>query len=266
MRLDGTKSAVVTGAASGIGAALARDLDRRGVRLALADLDLDRLRSVSGELKQTPVLMALDVSDRESMEAFAAKALEANGTPDLVVANAGVSLVGDFLNADQADWEWLFGVNFWGVVHTNRAFASAMVDRGSGTLVNISSLFGLIGVPNCAAYCATKAAVRGFTESIQQELHRTGVSVCSVHPGGVATRIAEDGRTGTMVGKMSRERSAKIISRGMPPEKAAAIILSGVERGKKRVLVGRDAWLLDKIQRFAPVRYRDIVRWGTGLL
>ena len=266
MQLGSHSLAVITGAGSGIGAALARRLDRQGVRLALCDLHRDRVDAVAAGLSGTPLVGTVDVADKDAIYAFAARVTDEAGAPDLVVANAGVSLLGTFDEADLADWEWVVDINFWGVVHTNRAFLPAMVQQRRGTIVNISSLFGLIGVPNCAAYCATKAAVRGFTESIQQELVDSGVRVACVHPGGVATAIAKDGRVGSkLLGRVTRKSSEKIIARGIEPDEAARIILTGVERDRLRILVGRDAWLLDKIQRIAPVAYRTLIRRFGGM-
>jgi NADP-dependent 3-hydroxy acid dehydrogenase YdfG len=266
MQLDHTTLAVVTGAGSGIGAALARHLDRKGVRLALCDIHRERLDEVAAGLAGDPLVETVDVADKEAIYAFAARVHDEAGVPDLVIANAGVSLLGDFDSAEMSDWEWVVDINFWGVVHTNRAFLSKMVERDRGTVVNISSIFGIIGVPNCAAYCAAKSAVKGFSESIQQELQDTGVRVACVHPGGVATNITRDGRVGSrMFGRINRKRSIKVIERGIHPDEAAQIILGGVERGRLRILVGRDAWLIDKIQRVAPVRYRKLLRRLSGL-
>ncbi|MEZ4321016.1 MAG: SDR family oxidoreductase [Myxococcota bacterium] len=267
MRLDHSSTAVVTGAGSGIGAALARGLDAKGVRLALCDVDEARLAEASKALRGTPMLARVDVGDAAAIRAFADEVVERHGAPDLVVANAGVSLAGDFLSSTPEDWDWIVGINLWGVVNTNRAFLPAMVERDRGWIANLSSLFGIIGVPNCSAYCATKAAVRGFTESLHQELARTGVGVSCIHPGGVATRIASDGRAGArMFGGLTKEGSEKIIARGLPPERAAEIILTGIEREKARILVGRDAWLIDKLQRIAPVGYRDLIRVASRYL
>ncbi|MCB9679660.1 MAG: SDR family oxidoreductase [Alphaproteobacteria bacterium] len=264
MRLENSSTAVVTGAASGIGEALARALDARGVRLALCDVNEARLAEVAGSLRQTPLVRGVDVRDAEAVQAFADEVLSAYGAPDLVIANAGVALAGDFLSGAPADWDWIVDINFWGVVNTCRAFLPAMVERKRGWIANVSSIFGIIGVPNCTAYCATKAAVKGFTESLDQELRATGVGVSCIHPGGVSTRITKDGRVGSrMFGGLTKERSVRIIERGMPPEQAAGIILRGIERGQPRILVGRDAWFLDKLQRLAPVRYRDLVRLGS---
>ncbi len=265
MQLDRNSLAVVTGAGSGIGAAIARRLDRQGVRLALCDIQRERLDRVAAGLTGDPLVETVDVGDKAAIDAFAARVLDESGVPDLVVANAGVSLLGDFESAEMSDWNWLFDINFWGVVHTNRAFLPAMRERDRGTIVNISSIFGIIGVPNCAAYCASKSAVKGFTESIQQELFDTRIRVACVHPGGVSTNITKDGRVGSrLFGGMTRGRSVKAIERGISPDEAAGIIVRGVERDKLRILVGKDAWLIDKIQRLAPVGYRALVRRFGG--
>jgi len=264
MRFDHSSTAVVTGAASGIGAALAAALDAKGVQVALCDVDEAGLAKVASTLQQTPLTETVDVSDSDAVHRFAKRVLQEHGPPDLTIANAGVALAGDFLSGTPEEWEWIFGVNFWGVVYTCRAFLPAMIERDKGWLVNISSVFGLIGVPNCSAYCATKAAVKGFTESLDLELRDSRVGVSCVHPGGIATNIVNKARSGAnMFGGQSRDRSARIIANGMHPDRAASIILHGAEREKKRILVGRDAWVLDKIQRLAPVGYRRLIELAS---
>lgn len=257
--------AVVTGAASGIGAALARELDRRGGPVALCDVDGARLEAASAGLRD-PLLAEVDVADPDAMRAFGARVLAERGAPSLVIANAGVSLSGDFLRGTDEDWRWIVDINLWGVVHTARAFVPAMVDARAGRFVAVSSIFGIIGVPNQTAYCATKAAVRGFAESLGQELRGTGVEVSCVHPGGVATNIVRGGRMRETVLGLTRARAEKVIDRGMAPERAAQIVLDGCDRGRRRILVGSDARLLDVLQRLMPTRYRDVVAWGSKVL
>jgi NADP-dependent 3-hydroxy acid dehydrogenase YdfG len=264
MRVRAGAVAVVTGAGSGIGAALARELAGRGARLALCDIDLDAVERVARTLPAPAVVARVDVSDAQTMQAFADRTRAELGVPALVFANAGVSLTGDFLHGDPADFAWVVDVNLWGVVHTARAFLPGMVEAGEGRFVAVSSVFGIIGVPNQTAYCATKAAVRGFAESLDQELAGTGVGVTCVHPGAVATNIVRGGRFRETVHGLSPKRAEALIDRGMSPDRAASIVLDGVERGQRRVLVGGDARLLDLLQRLFPVRYRDLVRWGAS--
>lgn len=257
--------AVVTGAASGIGAALARELDRRGARVALCDVDGARLESASAGLRD-PLLAEVDVADADAMRAFGERVLAERGTPVLAIANAGVNLSGDFLHGTDEDWRWIVDINLWGVVHTARAFVPPMVEARAGRFVAVSSILGIIGVPNQTAYCATKAAVRGFAESLGQELRPSGVEVSCVHPGGVATNIVRGGRMGETVLGLTRTRAEKVIDRGMPPERAARIVLDGCAAGKRRILVGNDARMLDLLQRLLPTRYRDVVAWGSKVL
>lgn len=263
MRLDSTTVAVVTGAASGIGAALARDLDRRGVRLALCDLDEGRLCSLADTLQRPPLTARVDVSDEQALSHFAEQVVSALGPPDLVVANAGIAYLGPFAEGRPEDFRRVIDVNLWGVVHTVRAFLPSMIAARRGTLVTLSSVFGLVGIPGQTAYCAAKAAVKGFAESLDQEVRQHGLNVLCVHPGAVATDIAVSARHSDP--DRTRENARRIIARGLPPATAAARILTAVERGDKRLLIGRDARLLAWLQRVLPVRYRDLVlRYTEG--
>ncbi|RZQ60629.1 SDR family NAD(P)-dependent oxidoreductase [Amycolatopsis suaedae] len=263
MRQFTDRVAVVTGAGSGIGRALARDLAVRGAQLALSDVDGERLSAVVAECESLGAKVsgqALDVGDRAAVLAYADRVAEEFGRVELVVNNAGVALKGTVAEMDWADLDWIVGVNFWGVVHGSKAFLPHLIAAGEGHLVNISSVFGLIGVPTQSAYNATKFAVRGFTEALRQEMvvagHRVGVSC--VHPGGVRTNIARDAR-----GLPGDERAsaAKLFDRvaRTSPERAARTILRGVQRDRARILVGPDAYLIDALPRVLSAGYQRLV-------
>ena len=250
--------AVVTGAGSGIGRAAALSLARRGCHLALADID-------EAGLAQTQALVTgvrasshrLDVANREAVAAMPARVLEAHGRVDLLVNNAGVALAGTFDLLSEADFEWLMEINFYGVVRMTRAFLPALRASDDACIVNVSSVFGLISPPGQSAYSASKFAVRGFSNALRHELAGTRVGVSVVHPGGVATAIARNARVaqGLPADEMrSRLVLAEKVLR-MPPEKAAEIIVRGVENRRARILVGSDALLISLLERLAPVSY-----------
>ena len=238
--------AVVTGAGSGIGRALAYELARRGAVLALSDID-DRGLTVTADharsLGATVRADHLDVADRSAVLAYAELVREHFGVVHLVINNAGVVHVGDVAGMSFEDIERVIGTNFWGVVNGSMAFLPHLVASGGASLVNISSLFGLLPVPSQSAYVASKFAVRGFTESLRIELLVAGspVRVTCVHPGGIDTAIA---RSATRNADGWLDAASPAVGHRllrMPPERAAAIILRAVARGRPRVLVGADA-------------------------
>ncbi len=256
------RTAFITGAASGIGRALAGELARDGASLYLTDIDADGLARTCTEVKQYQAnvhMHTLDVADRTAVEAAAADALGKLGPVDAVFNNAGVSLSDTVERMSYADLEWLMGINFYGVVYGTKAFLPSMLGRGAGHIVNISSLFGLIGVGGQSAYCAAKHAVKGFNESLFYELEGTGVAVHSVHPGGVDTNIVLNGRHLHTIGG---DTSAEQANEGFQDmvvtsaDDATRIILDGVRRGQFRILVGPDARRIDRLQRWLPNRWR----------
>jgi NAD(P)-dependent dehydrogenase (short-subunit alcohol dehydrogenase family) len=258
------RTAVITGAASGIGRALAVRLSRHGCPVAIADANEEGLRETE-DLVAGPVLARpLDVRDRQGQLAFAAEVREWAPAPfGAVFNNAGVALSSTVADASPEDDEWLISVNFDGVVHGVRAFLPVLTEQGSGAIVNTSSVFGLAGIPYQSAYCASKFAVRGFTESLRHELAGTGVRAITVHPGGVKTNIARNGRMkqdprgeGRTQEQMAADFEAVTLT---TPEKAAAIIHKGVDAGKARILVGPDAYFFDYLTRLAPTRYWQVL-------
>lgn len=260
------KVAVVTGAASGIGLALARDFARRGCKLAISDVNAEKLAAVADELRRggaTVLAERLDVADQAAFFAYADKVIAELGGADFVVNNAGVALVGPVASLPIKEIEWLMGVNFWGVVYGTKAFLPHMLAKGSGSIVNISSVFGLIGVPGQGAYCAAKFAVRGFTESLRQEVAGTGLHVGCVHPGGIKTNIAAAARTIELPpGAESAEAMARRFEEvaRTTPEQAAATIIRGIEKKSPRILIGGDARLISGLVRLFPASYTGLIR------
>ena len=256
------KVCVITGAGSGIGRGLALELAGRGARLALSDIDPARAEESRAACERGGALeaaaYALDVSDRAAVFAHAEAVKAEFGTINLVVNNAGVALEGTVLDTSIEDYEWIMGINFWGVVYGSKAFLPHLIASGNGHLVNISSVFGLIAVPSQSGYHAAKFAVRGFTESLRQELLMAGhpVGVSCVHPGGVKTDIARAARS--EIDSQERAERFEQLAR-LTPEQAAKMIIGGVERRRARILVGNDARALDALQRVTGSRYQELV-------
>ena len=257
-------AAAVTGAASGIGRALALELAARGCDLALADRDEAGLQAVAGEIAKTSprkiTTHRLDVGEPGEITDFAQAATAAHPALNIVINNAGVALLGQFTEIDQAQMDWLFNINFWGVVHATRAFLPHLERQREAHIVNLSSLFGIIAPPGQTAYCAAKFAVRGFSESLRHELAVAGsqVKLSVVHPGGVSTNIVRNSRTG--VGVTDNARRAQSIDRfdaiaRTTPAKAALRIIEGIEKNAPRILIGNDARFMDLLQRFRPGTY-----------
>lgn len=255
---------VITGAASGIGRALATRLSRLGSPVALADVDADGLKATAAALHGRVLTRVLDVRDAEDQLRFAAEVRDWLPAPlAAVFNNAGVAVTSSVLDAVAEDDDWLHDINFHGVVHGTRAFLPILVEQGEGAIVNTSSVFGLLGMPNQSAYCAAKFAVRGFTESLRQELHGSAVRAITVHPGGITTNIARNARVRrdpAGLGRSREEMAAQFEAMTMTsPDKAAAIIHAGVDRGKARILVGPDAYLFDALARITPTHYNAVL-------
>jgi NADP-dependent 3-hydroxy acid dehydrogenase YdfG len=259
------KVVVITGAGSGIGRALSLNLARQGARLALSDVDETGLAETVRQVEAAGVREVradrLDVADRSAFEAYAAAVADHFGRVNVVVNNAGVALAGDLEDLDWSDMDWIMGINFWGVVHGTKFFLPHLVASGDGHVVNLSSLFGLVSMPGQSMYNAAKYAVRGMSEALREEMliagHPVGVTV--VHPGGIKTAIARNARVS---GREDKEATAKFFDEKlakMTPERAAEIIVKGVQGDKARVLVGLDAHALHHLAKLTGSRYQDLV-------
>ena len=255
--------AVITGAAGGIGAALADSLAARGCALALADIDADALDATATRLRARGVTVsahALDVGDPAAVAGLPAAVLAAHGRVSVLVNNAGVALGGTFEQVSAADFDWLMNINFNGVVRMTRAFLPLLRQAPAAQIVNLSSLFGLIAPPGQVAYAASKFAVRGFSEALRHELDGSGVGVTVVHPGGVRTNIAAHARgqpTSPAEAAAAAQRWEKLLR--LPAAEAGELIAGAIERRAKRLLVGADAKRANFIQRLLPVGYWRII-------
>jgi NAD(P)-dependent dehydrogenase (short-subunit alcohol dehydrogenase family) len=264
VRPIGGRPVMITGAASGIGRSLARHLSRLGSPAAIADIDEAGLKETARTLPGPVLVRVLDVRDAADQRRFAAEVRAWLPAPlAAVFNNAGVAVASSVLDADPGDDEWLRQINFDGVVNGTRAFLPILAEQDDGVIVNTSSVFGLLGMPYQSAYCASKFAVRGFTDALRQELRGTGVSAVTVHPGGITTNIARNARIRKDPegrGRSHEQMAADFEAITMTtPDKAAEIICRGVERGKARILVGPDAYVFDALARVAPTHYYDVI-------
>jgi NADP-dependent 3-hydroxy acid dehydrogenase YdfG len=257
------RAVVITGAASGIGRALAQRLSAHSCPVAIADIDEQGLKETEASLQGPAFAQVLDVRDAEAQRDFASEVRDWAPTPlGAVFNNAGVAVGSSVLDAIPEDDDWLWEINFHGVVNGTRAFLPILVEQDEGAIVNTSSVFGLVGMPMRSAYCSAKFAVRGFTDSLRQELRGSGVTAINVHPGGINTNIARNARfrrdpegRGRTHEQMANEFAAIAMTQ---PDKAAEIIHRGVEQGKARILVGPDAYFFDALARLMPTHYYEV--------
>jgi NADP-dependent 3-hydroxy acid dehydrogenase YdfG len=268
--IDG-RTAVVSGAASGIGRAVAQRLSAHSCPVAIIDQDEAGLAQTADSLPGPVLTRRLDVRDRQAQMAFAAEVVEWAPAPiGMVFNNAGVATSQSVAEAAVEDDEWVWSINFEGVVQGVRAYLPILLRQDSGVIVNTSSVFGLLGMPYQSAYCASKFAVRGFTDALRQELRGTGVRAATVHPGGVKTNIARNARYhGDHLGLFETKDEAVAEFDRLAvttPERAAQIIHEGVKAGRSRILVGPDAYVFEALSRLAPSRYYDVFGAVESLL
>lgn len=268
------KVAAITGAGSGIGQQLAVLLAKAGCHLALSDVNEVGLANTVDLVKSTGVTVTttkVDVAKREQVAAWATQTVADHGKVNLIFNNAGVALGSTVEGMSYDELEWLMNINFWGVVYGTKEFLPHLKTTGDGHIINISSLFGLTSQPTQSAYNASKFAVRGFTESLRQELdmQKCGVGVTCVHPGGIRTNIANAARMNDSMKTLGMDpsKSAQQFNKLLrcPPEEAARIILNAVRNNDRRVLVGNDAKVLDLVQRILPTGYQKLFQMGSKL-
>ena len=258
------KTAVITGAGSGMGRYLAVLLARAGANVAICDINEETLNGTAAMVRQYNVALSshvVDMGDMERIEALPDEVVAQHGSVDLVFNNAGVTMGSSFAAMSEEDWDWVMNINLNGVVKASRVFLPLLKDRPEAAIINTSSIFGMIAVAGQSVYHATKFGVRGFTESLAKEFKDTPVQVHCVHPGHIGTNIVANSR-------FNEEDDSKFLrqdnvdemadmfrSAGMHPSRAAQIILDGVTRNKRRIFVGLDAKLMDLAQRITPMHY-----------
>ncbi|NNE98393.1 MAG: SDR family NAD(P)-dependent oxidoreductase [Pyrinomonadaceae bacterium] len=273
MSLTNKSVVVITGAASGIGRALAIRLAQENISgLAISDLNEEGLANTR-ELIDNPNLKItthiVDVASEGEMRSFAGDVIQQHGRVTHVINNAGAALGGAVSEVSVEDIRWLMDINFWGVVYGSKFFLPHLEKEDSAHIVNISSLFGFIAPPGQATYCASKFAVRGFTESLRHELEKTNIAVSLVHPGGINTNIVNNARIGENVSLSEKEVEKRKAQENQninrtSPEKAAETILRGIKSKNPRILIGFDSWLLSTIARVFPKRYFSIIDLISG--
>ena len=271
MKVFRNKVAAITGAGSGMGRCLAIQLAQEGCHVAISDCNEAGLAETAAQVARhapgvTVTTHIVDVADRAAVHAWADDVAAAHGRVNLIFNNAGVALSSTVDGMQYDDLDWIIGINFWGVVHGTKAFLPHLKASGEGHIVNTSSVFGLFAQPGMGAYNASKYAVRGFTESLRQELDLMdcGVSATTVHPGGIKTNIARASRVSPSVNgllvrdaQQGREEFEKFFI--TTADKAARVILAGVRANKRRVLIGPDAYAADAMARLLPAAYQSLV-------
>lgn len=274
MKNFNNKVAAITGAGSGIGQQLAVLLAKQGCHLALSDVNEQGLVKTVELLKGANVRVTskkVNVANLEEMRAWAVEVEKDHGSVNMIFNNAGVALGSTVEGASYDELEWIVGINFWGVVYGTKEFLPLIKKTGEGHIINISSLFGLTAQPTQSGYNATKFAVRGFTESLRQELdmQNCGVSALCVHPGGIRTNIANAAKMNDSIRSlgMHPEKSAQNFNKLLrcPPEEAARQILDAVLKNKRRLLIGNDAKAVDLMQRILPAGYQKVTAFATKL-
>ena len=263
--------AVVTGAASGIGLATAEALAKRGVDLALVDINETALAAAAQRVQaagRRATTHVVDVSSEAAMRELPERVVAEHRRVHIVVNNAGVSLAASFERQSLEDLEWLMGINFWGVVYGCKFFLPKLREVDEGHIVNISSVFGILGVPLNSAYCASKFAVRGLSEALRAELDGSAIGVTSVHPGGIATNIVRSARIDEGEHRGLRGQIERRFERMLTPAKAAEAIVRGIESNAARVLITREAYVIDIAKRLFPAYASELLgrHWRTRIM
>ncbi len=254
MKTLADRIAVVTGAASGIGRATAKALAESGCQLALVDIDshgLDETRAqIESEHSVQSICYEADVGDAEAVKQLATAVADDFGAVHIVVNNAGINVTASFDEHTIADFEKVFAVNIWGVIHGCREFLPHLRRADEGHIVNISSAFGIVGVARQTAYSASKFAVRGFSESLHEELLHSHINVSVVHPGCIDTNIIHTAQISENL--PAEEMRSYFNRRGCHPQVVARRIVGAIRRNEHRVLITPETHLFDGLRRLFP--------------
>lgn len=270
MSLNSESIAVITGASSGIGRALAvRFAAEKIAGIAISDVNetgLNETAELIENLGGSVLTSVVDVSKREDVKRFADETVQKFGRATHLINNAGVGLLGNFEQISLEDFEWLMNINFWGTVYGVKYFLPILKEQKKAHIVNISSVFGLIAPPEQTAYCASKFAVRGFTEALRHELEDTNICVSTVHPGGIKTNIARNSRLGEKTPEEYKSQGANFFDEVAltTPETAAEVIISGIKKENTRILIGKDAIAINYIHRLFPRKYLRVLEKLSG--
>lgn len=270
MSIDSNSIAVVTGAASGIGRAVAVGFAQEGIGgVVISDVDEAGLAETAAMITAlgVPVLSQIcNVGERGQVQALHDASVERFGRVTHLINNAGVGLIGQFEQLSIEDFEWIMQINFWGVVYGCKIFLPTLLAQDSAHIVNVSSVFGLIAPEEQSAYCASKFAVRGFTESLRHELDETNVHVACVHPGGIKTNIVRNSRVGENAPEEWKTQGTKFFDRvaKTTAEEAAQVILGGIKTNNPRILIGKDARAISNIARLFPKKYLRVIERLNG--
>ncbi|MDA8789439.1 SDR family NAD(P)-dependent oxidoreductase [Pseudomonadales bacterium] len=255
------KVVALTGAASGIGRCLAIQLAEKGCHLALADVDQKGLEQTMTMLpgNTNKSLHIVDVANKERVYEWADEVVAEHGHVDVIINNAGVASTASIEDISYDDFNWVFDIVFYGVLYGSKAFLPYLKERPEANIVNISSVNGFFPFPNNGPYNAAKHAVKGLNQTLMQELRKTNVKITSVHPGGIKTNIVRNSRF--LDEAINKERQIKDFDKiaGTSAEKAASIIIGGLEKNRKRQLVGNDAVVIDLMVRMFPQKFSDLV-------
>ena len=259
---------LVTGAASGIGRELAIQAAGRGAQVLATDVNgqlLEETKILANNKGLTITTSVLDVADPQAIETFALQQVPLLQSRKLVlINNAGVALAsGKFEHTSLDDFAWLLNINLWGAIRLTKAFYPYFLQQNEGHIVNLSSVFGLVGVENQTAYCTAKFGLRGFTETLRMELRGTGICTTTVHPGGIKTNIVRNARFNqSLITPVDREESIAVFDKHARTTAASAArqILNAVQKKKQRLVIGTDGVVLDSLARFLPVGYTRIIK------
>jgi short-subunit dehydrogenase len=270
MTLSKNSVAVITGAASGIGRALAVKLAEEKIAgLAISDVNETGLTETADLVEKLGVTVSkhlVDVSKLGENKRFAEEVINHHQRATHLINNAGVGLIGTFEQISLADFEWLMGINFFGVVYGTKIFLPILKQQEQAHIINISSVFGMIAPPEQTAYCASKFAVRGFTESLRHELEGTNVAVSCVHPGGIKTNIARNSRIGENTPEEYKQQGVAFFDKvaQTSPEQAAQTIIRGIKNKNPRILIGADAHAINYASRLFPKKYLKVMETLSG--